>query len=94
MTSFDTSLRPVLASHVRLKLDPLSGDHVLLFPEGLFVLNATAHEIIRRCDGKVNIAELVRQLSEEFDASEEVLCNDILENLEQLRHQNLIVFLP
>jgi len=92
MSSLDLSLRPSLASHVRLKTDAVSGDPVLLFPEGLLVLNATAHEIVRRCDGKKTIAEIIRELADEFDASEDVLHNDILENLEQLRHQNLLLF--
>jgi pyrroloquinoline quinone biosynthesis protein D len=93
MSSIDSTLRPVLAAHVRLKVDRVSGDPVLLFPEGLLVLNATAHEIARRCDGGMSIAELIGQLTEEFDADEEVLRNDILENLEQLRRQNLLLFL-
>jgi len=83
----------MLASHVRLKTDPVSGDPVLLFPEGLLVLNATAHEIVRRCDGESTVAEIIRPLAEEFDAGEEVVRNDVLENLEQLRAQNLLVFL-
>jgi pyrroloquinoline quinone biosynthesis protein D len=94
MSSPDPALRPVLASHVRLKVDPVGGDPVLLFPEGLLVLNATAHEIVRRCDGRTTIAELIGQLTGEFDAGEEDLRNDVLENLEQLRRQNLLHFLP
>jgi pyrroloquinoline quinone biosynthesis protein D len=92
MSSPDLSLRPILASHVRLKVDSASGDPVLLFPEGLFVLNSTAHEIVQRCDGKTSVAELIRQLAEEFDASAEVLQNDILDNLHQLERRNLILF--
>jgi len=92
VSSVDLTLRPSLASHVRLKTDPVTGDPVLLFPEGLLVLNATAHEIVRRCDGLASIAEIIGQLAEEFDASEEVLRADILENLEQLRQQNLLLF--
>jgi len=73
-------------------MDPVTGDPVLLFPEGLLVLNATAHEIVRRCDGQTSIAEMIRQLTDEFDAGEETVRNDILENLTQLRHRNLILF--
>ena len=92
MSSLDLDLRPVLAPHVRLKIDPLNGDPVLLFPEGLLVLNVTAHEIARRCDGQINIAQLLQQLAEEFDANEDVLRDDLLENLEQLRKRNLLLF--
>jgi pyrroloquinoline quinone biosynthesis protein D len=92
LLSLDPSQRPTLASHVRLQMDPVTGDPVLLFPEGLLVLNATAHEIVRRCDGQTSIAEMIRQLTDEFDAGEETVRNDILENLTQLRHRNLILF--
>lgn len=92
MSSLDLNLCPLLAPHVRLGVDPVSGDPILLFPEGLLVLNVTAHEIVRRCDGKISIAELIRHLREEFDASEEILRNDLLQNLDQLRRRNLILF--
>ncbi len=91
MSSPDLSLRPILASHVRLKMDSVTGDPILLFPEGLLVLNSTAFGIVQRCDGKTSVAELIRQLTEEFYASEEVLQNDILENLDQLHRRNLIL---
>ena len=92
MSTLDPSLRPSLPKHVRLKIDPISSKPVLLFPEGLLVLNSTAHEIVRRCHGQTSIAELTRQLGEEYDAQENALRNDILENLEELRARNLIIF--
>lgn len=92
MSSPDLNLRPRLAAHVRLKIDPVNGEPVLLFPEGLLVLNDTAHEIARRCDGKASIAGLLRQLGEEFDADEDVLRGDLFENLAMLQRRNLIVF--
>ncbi|MGC3988572.1 MAG: pyrroloquinoline quinone biosynthesis peptide chaperone PqqD [Chthoniobacteraceae bacterium] len=67
MSDLRPQVRPQLASHVRMKIDPLTGEPVLLFSEGLLVLNHTAHEIVRRCDGKATLAEIVRQLATEFD---------------------------
>jgi pyrroloquinoline quinone biosynthesis protein D len=92
MSSLDPSLRPSLASGVRLKTDRISGDPVLLYPEGFLVLNTTAQEIVQRCDGAKTIGEIIRELADEFEASEAVLQNDILENLEKLRQQNLLSF--
>jgi pyrroloquinoline quinone biosynthesis protein D len=92
MNSFDPLLRPVLAPHVRLSIDPLTGDPVLLYPEGFLVLNGTAHEIVRRCNGETTVAALLQHLGEEFDAGEEILRHDLLENLEQLRRRNLLLF--
>jgi pyrroloquinoline quinone biosynthesis protein D len=88
----DLQARPLLAAHVRLRTDPVSGDPVLLFPEGLLVLNATAHEIVKRCTGGLAIAELIGQLAEEFDGDDEIVREDVLENLAQLHRQNLIVY--
>ena len=92
MSAVDWNQRPSLAPHVRLKIDPIEGDPILLYPEGMLVLNETAHEIVRRCDGQANVAELLRQLAGEFDADADVLRRDLLENLEQLRQRNLLVF--
>jgi pyrroloquinoline quinone biosynthesis protein D len=94
VSSFDLNLRPALAPHVRLKIDPVEGEPVLLFPEGLLVLNETAHEIVRRCDGQITIAKLLRQLAEEFEVDDGTLRADVLENLDQLRQRNLLVFSP
>jgi pyrroloquinoline quinone biosynthesis protein D len=93
MTSVDLASRPSLAPHARIKIDAASGDPVLLFPEGLLILNSTAYEIVRRCTGEVTVGELLRALGEEFDVEESVLRDDVFENLEQLREKNLILFL-
>ena len=46
----DTSI-PRLAPKVRVKWDHVRQKYLLLFPEGLLVLNQTAQEIIAMCDG-------------------------------------------
>jgi pyrroloquinoline quinone biosynthesis protein D len=92
VSSFDSSRRPQLAPHVRLQIDAVSGDPVLLYPEGILVLNSTAHEIVRRCDGQISIAELLHLLAGEFEVNEEVLRHDVQENLEYLRQRNLLVY--
>ena len=90
MNSLD--LRPKLASHVRLKIDAASGDPVLLYPEGILILNETAYEIARRCTGEKTVGELLQALAEEFDAPADVLRDDLLENLKQLRQKNLLTY--
>jgi len=92
MNSSDLSRRPVLASHVRLKIDPITGDPILLFPEGMLMLNSTAHEVVRRCDGRTSIDEIAEQLAEEFDAAKEALLLDLLQNIEELSQRNLLRF--
>jgi pyrroloquinoline quinone biosynthesis protein D len=40
--------------------------HVLMYPEGIVKLNATAGEILARCNGQNTINDIVLQLSELF----------------------------
>jgi pyrroloquinoline quinone biosynthesis protein D len=91
MTPFDPQSRPKLAPGVRLQLDGASGEPVLLFPEGVLELNATAHEIARRCTGACTIDDMVRDLAAEYDADEATLRSDALECLANLRARNLVV---
>ncbi len=61
------SERPTLASRFRLQFEPVQNAHVLLYPEGMIKLNRSAYEILQRCDGQRNIAELVTELELAFD---------------------------
>jgi pyrroloquinoline quinone biosynthesis protein D len=91
MTDIDLQTRPSLAPRVRLQIDPVTGDPVLLYPEGLLILNSTAHAIVTRCKGETTVAELIRMLYDEYEESEETLRRDVLETLEDLNRRNLIV---
>jgi len=92
MSDFPPRVRPQLASHVRLKIDPVTNEPVLLFPEGLLVLNHTAHEIVSRCNGQNTLEEIVGQLATEFAADEATLRADVIENLTELQQRNLLLF--
>ncbi len=91
MNSIDRALRPKLAPHVRLKIDAVSGEPILLYPEGILILNDTAHEIAKRCTGELTVGELLKALMEKFEAPEDILRADLLENLEQLQQKNLLL---
>ena len=43
--------------------------HVLLYPEGIVKLNATAGDILKRCDGSTSVVELIEQLGCDYNAS-------------------------
>lgn len=58
--------RPRLTAGVRLRTDPADGRERLLFPEAALELNATAAAIIRLCDGRRSLAEIVRELALRF----------------------------
>jgi coenzyme PQQ biosynthesis protein PqqD len=86
--------RPALAPQVRFRIDPVSGDRVLLFQEGLLVLSATAAEIVARCNGQNSVTQILAQIGEEYEVDETTLRQDILECLADLSRRNLLVFSP
>jgi pyrroloquinoline quinone biosynthesis protein D len=88
----DLRVQPAIARRVRLQIDPVSGDPVLLYPEGLLILNETAHTIVRRCDGVRSIADIIDQLADEYGVNHEALQADVLECLYRLRQRQLMTF--
>ncbi len=83
--------RPALSPHVRLQTDPVTGEPVLLFSEGLLILNPTAHEIVRRLDGHSTVQEIVVELGAEYEIDETTLQADALDCLRDLLLRNLVV---
>jgi pyrroloquinoline quinone biosynthesis protein D len=82
---------PRLANGVRLQTDSATGKSVLLFPEGIIEINETAHEILRRCDGRT-LSEIVRALAEDYDADVAALTVDVRDTLADLQQRRLIEF--
>jgi len=61
--------RPKLNRMFRLQWEEVQQGYVLLYPEGMVQLNASAAEIIRRCDGLTSVNELVADLESAFAQS-------------------------
>ena len=59
--------RPRLARHVRLRFDPARGQHVLLTPEAVTVLNGTGAAVLELCDGQRTVTEIVAGLRARYD---------------------------
>jgi pyrroloquinoline quinone biosynthesis protein D len=62
----DGAMRPTLARRARLQTDRVTGKPILLFPEGVLVLNRTAVAIAELCDGLRTIDEISGALTERF----------------------------
>ena len=73
---------------VRTGTDPLSSETVLLFPEGVLIMNETAAAVVRQCDGCHSVADLVQSISEVYD---DVAVADVLSLLQDLIAQGLLV---
>ncbi|MGO9040029.1 MAG: pyrroloquinoline quinone biosynthesis peptide chaperone PqqD [Steroidobacteraceae bacterium] len=61
-----TSARPRVAPLFRLQWEEAQQAHVLLFPEGMVKLNASAGHILLRCDGIKSAAEIIAELENAF----------------------------
>jgi len=64
----------------RLQWEEAQQMHVILYPEGLVELNATAAEILQLCDGSRNLDGIVEELERKFETTG--LRDDIREMLE------------
>ncbi|GAB3557364.1 pyrroloquinoline quinone biosynthesis peptide chaperone PqqD [Spelaeicoccus albus] len=54
--------RPSLGAHLRLQFDAVRGKYVLLGPETVSVVNGTAADILRLCNGRRSVAEIEAEL--------------------------------
>lgn len=68
---------PRLASHARLQHDKLRDQWVVQAPERLLVLDAIAHEILRRCDGAATVEAIVDDLAKAYAAPRDVIARDV-----------------
>ncbi|MCT2583206.1 pyrroloquinoline quinone biosynthesis peptide chaperone PqqD [Actinophytocola gossypii] len=59
-------VKPRLRTGVRLTFDRVRDTHVLLFPEGVLVPNATAAAVLELCDGSNEVGEIADRLGARF----------------------------
>lgn len=65
----DTAVPRIAPGH-RLQFEPAQDCHVLLYPEGMVQLNASAAEILLRCDGERSVADVCAALAADFDGAD------------------------
>jgi pyrroloquinoline quinone biosynthesis protein D len=90
-SAFLAADRPCLARKARLHEDRIRGEVVLLWPEGVLLLNATAAAVLALCDGRRTFAGLVAELAGRYDSPIEVVAGDVSELLAGFRERGLIV---
>jgi pyrroloquinoline quinone biosynthesis protein D len=91
MIPLEPNSRPALAPGVRLQPDKVTGEAVLLYPEGVLELNGTAQAILNLCNGATTLNEIVAALSAEYEVEEAVLRADAMECLGDLLNRHLVV---
>jgi PqqA peptide cyclase len=83
---------PALARGVRLRSDPITGEPLLLYPEGVLPLDSTTHDIVRLCNGRRTVEAIIHSLADDYDVDSGTLRSDVHDCLSQLR-QNLLIVL-
>jgi pyrroloquinoline quinone biosynthesis protein D len=83
--------RPRLAPGVRLHFDKTRAAWVLLCPEKVIEAEGPASEILRRCDGKRTVADIVDELAVLFAADRSVIEQDVTDMLTELASKRLLV---
>jgi pyrroloquinoline quinone biosynthesis protein D len=86
------NMRPIIAPKARLQKDKVSGESILLYPEGLLQLNATGAEILQLCDGHQTFREIVVELAKRHNTTPEALCDDVDAYLDGLYQHALVEF--
>jgi pyrroloquinoline quinone biosynthesis protein D len=86
-TTIAADSRPRLRRGVRMTFDRVRNTHVLLFPEGVLVPNATAAAILELCDGSSTVEAIAAQLAERYQG---VLAADIAGVLTRLAQRRVV----
>ena len=81
----DANAKPIVATMFRLQFEPVQDSWVLLYPEGMVKLNTPAAEILRRCDGRRSVDEIVAELEVAF--AQKALRDDVCNFLSQARQR-------
>lgn len=80
--------RPRIARGFRLQWEEAQQAFVLLYPEGMVQLNASAGQILSRCDGVRSVGAVVGELERDFEA--EGLADDVLAFLDLAAQQRWV----
>ena len=79
--------RPSLVAHARYRWDKLRGEHQLVYPEGMLVLNESGAAIVRLCDGRP-LTELLAALGQ--PSSQTQIGDDVRAFLQRLGEKGLL----
>lgn len=78
-----SSDRPYLPDHVHLQFDDLRDKWVVLAPESIFWPDDISLDILKLCDGKTSLDDVVNQLAQHYDAPAKVIEPDVVEFVQE-----------
>ena len=83
--------RPRLQSKARLRWDEVEKRYMLVFPEAALMLNETAPEILKLCDGERTVEGIVDALVQRFSgADRKAIEEDVIGFLTRLKARGLL----
>ena len=81
---------PALARGVRLRFDKARDAWVLLAPEKVLMPDQIAIEILKRCDGKAKVRDIVADLALTFSADSDQVAGDVRAFLQDLADKGML----
>jgi pyrroloquinoline quinone biosynthesis protein D len=90
MTPLTDNSKPRLAGKARLKWDAVREKNLLLFPEGVLVLNKTAHDVLALCDGQRAVTEIIKTLAAQYAIEANAIDADVKEILQKLAQKTFV----
>lgn len=82
--------RPKISTRARLQTDKVTGKPVLIYPEGVLLLNPTGEAIVSLCTGQATLQEIIAQLAARYRVPEPQIGAEVAVYLERLRARNLL----
>jgi pyrroloquinoline quinone biosynthesis protein D len=81
---------PALARGVKLRFDKAREAWVLLAPEKVLMPDQIAMEILKRCDGKAKVTEIIEDLAVTFSADRDQVASDVRAFLQDLADKGML----
>jgi pyrroloquinoline quinone biosynthesis protein D len=85
-----SDMRPKLSSRARLRTDKVTGKPIVLYPEGVLMLNPTGHAIVSLCTGDATFEQIVANLAARYKIPAQEISPQVAEYLNRLRERNLL----
>ncbi|MER9226318.1 pyrroloquinoline quinone biosynthesis peptide chaperone PqqD [Mesorhizobium sp. M0664] len=81
---------PSLPKHVRIQHDPVRQAFAVLSPEKVFWPNEISLDILRRCDGRSTVGDIIAGLAADYDAEQEGVAADVVAFLQEWSDKLLV----
>jgi len=83
--------RPRLSPKARLRWDEVEKRYMLVFPEAALMLNETAPEILKLCDGEHTLEGIVNSLAQRFTGIDrKIIEEDVTSFLSRIKLRGLL----